>query len=264
MTTTKIWMPLYIADYLADTTRLTTEQHGADLLLIMDYWRNGAPPDDDHVLANITGLQVAAWKKHRAAMARMFQIEGGEWRHKRIDLELAAAESNAAKYAERAKKAAAKRWGKDETSNALGNASSMPQAIFDECTTPSSSSLSIPDGIDKNTVAISDSFAKFWDAYPKKVGKQAAEKAFAKVKRPAETLTLILKALAWQCASEQWQRDGGQYIPNPATYINQGRWDDEQPSEKDLQRQAPARTSRHSGFEKINYREGINADGTFA
>lgn len=137
MTSTKIWMPLYIADYLADTTRLTTEQHGAYLLLIMDYWRNGPLPDDDHALSNITRLAPPAWKKHRAALSRMFQIEGCEWRHKRIDEELAEAKSNAEKYAERAKKAAAKRWGKDAASNATGNASSIPQAMPDECTSPS-------------------------------------------------------------------------------------------------------------------------------
>lgn len=85
MSKTDIWMPLYIADYLADTTRLTTEQHGAYLLLIMDYWRNGPLPNDDAALANITRLSAAAWKKNRPAIARLFQIEADSWRHKRVD-----------------------------------------------------------------------------------------------------------------------------------------------------------------------------------
>ena len=85
MSKTDIWMPLYIADYLADTTRLTTEQHGAYLLLIMDYWRNGPLPNDDAALANITRLSAAAWKKNRQAIARMFQIDADSWNHKRVD-----------------------------------------------------------------------------------------------------------------------------------------------------------------------------------
>lgn len=124
-----------------------------------------------------------------------------------------------------------------------------------------------PEGNQKVTRAnradvTSDAFATFWNAYPKKVGRQAAEKAFARVKQPADKLALILKALAWQTVSEQWQRDGGQFIPNPATYINQGRWDDEQPTATSTT--SKAHTSRHSGFEKINYREGINDDGSFS
>ena len=82
------WMPLYIGDYLRDTTRLSTEQHGAYVLLIMDYWTNGPLPDNDASLAQVTRLQPAAWKKHRPAISRLFQIANGEWRHKRIDEEL--------------------------------------------------------------------------------------------------------------------------------------------------------------------------------
>jgi len=82
------WMPLYIADYLADTSRLTTEQHGAYLLMIMDYWRNGPLPDDDEALANITRLSLAAWKKNRPSLARLFKVADGEWRHSRIEREL--------------------------------------------------------------------------------------------------------------------------------------------------------------------------------
>lgn len=74
-----------------------------------------------------------------------------------------------------------------------------------------------------------EGFDEFWAVYPKKVGKQAALKAFQKVKEPMETL---LSALEWQKCSDQWSRDNGRYIPNPATWLNQNRWEDEIPNRK--------------------------------
>lgn len=67
-------------------------------------------------------------------------------------------------------------------------------------------------------------FDTFWSVYPKKVGKEAARKAFAKAKVPADRLISAVEA---QKNSEQWRKEGGRYIPNPATWLNQGRWDDE-------------------------------------
>ena len=61
-------------------------------------------------------------------------------------------------------------------------------------------------------------------AYPKKIGKAAAKKAFAKVKVNINTL---ISAVEQQKLSDQWRKDNGQYIPNPTTWLNQGRWDDE-------------------------------------
>ena len=87
------WMPFYIGDYLGDTQRLTTEQHGAYLLLILDYWRNGPAPDDEAVLMQITKLDKAGWKRCRPALSRLFQITNDEWKHKRIDKELAKAKA---------------------------------------------------------------------------------------------------------------------------------------------------------------------------
>ena len=63
----------------------------------MDYWTNGPLPDDDASLAQVTRMQLAAWKKSRPAIARLFQIADGEWRHKRIDEELAKASQFIAK-----------------------------------------------------------------------------------------------------------------------------------------------------------------------
>lgn len=72
-----------------------------------------------------------------------------------------------------------------------------------------------------------DVFDQFWKSYPKKVGKGAAQKAWSKIKEPVGTIDLILGALCWQRGCEQWKKDNGQFIPNPATYLNQRRWEDE-------------------------------------
>lgn len=119
------WMPLYVADYLADTARLSTEQHGAYMLIIMDYWRNGAPPDDASVLASITRLPAAGWKKHAPALRLFFSIEGGKWVHKRIESERSKASGISDKRTDAARKGAAKRWGK-RMQNAMPNG--MPNA----------------------------------------------------------------------------------------------------------------------------------------
>lgn len=70
-------------------------------------------------------------------------------------------------------------------------------------------------------------FADFWRAYPKKVGKPEALRAFAKLEPEQTLLDEMLRALAWQRESDGWRKDGGQYIPNPATWLNQARWTDE-------------------------------------
>ena len=72
-------------------------------------------------------------------------------------------------------------------------------------------------------------FDAFWKAYPKKVGKGAAQKAFGRLKVTDELLKTMLDAIEVQKRGEQWQKDGGQYIPNPSTWLNQRRWEDELP-----------------------------------
>ncbi len=73
-------------------------------------------------------------------------------------------------------------------------------------------------------------FDEFWKAYPNKTGKQAAVTAWRKAKTKPD-VAVILSAIEQQKRGPKWTKDGGQYIPNPATWINQGRWDD-QPVQK--------------------------------
>ena len=107
-------MPFYPADYLADTRRLTTEQHGAYLLLLLDSWVSGALPDDDAVLSRVAGLDAERWAQVRQVIARYFQIADGQWVHARIEREREHAQAHAQASSERAKKAAASRWGKKQ------------------------------------------------------------------------------------------------------------------------------------------------------
>jgi len=106
----RAWMPLYVADYLADTGHLSASEHGAYLLLIMHYWQNGGLPADDTRLMRLARMTPKEWKGSRDTIAGLF--EDG-WKHKRIDGELARAEELSNK-----RSAAAKQRGTKTQANA--------------------------------------------------------------------------------------------------------------------------------------------------
>ena len=82
-------------------------------------------------------------------------------------------------------------------------------------------------------------FDEFWKSYPKKVGKGAAEKAWSNAKINGHFLE-VMSSLEDQKQSIQWGKDGGQFIPNPATWINQRRWEDSLPKDGKAIEQTPS------------------------
>jgi predicted phage replisome organizer len=86
---------------------------------------------------------------------------------------------------------------------------------------------------DKRVTFYSSSFISFWKTYPNKVGKDAAWNAWKKRKGSLPDIDFILTAIEKQKKSAAWVKESGQYIPNPATWINQGRWMDEGKEIKD-------------------------------
>ena len=78
----------------------------------------------------------------------------------------------------------------------------------------------------KGTYICSNEFLKFYESYPRKVGKEPAWKAWKKRNGDRPDIETLLKILEEQKRSDQWQKEGGQFVPLPATWINQGRWDD--------------------------------------
>lgn len=65
-----------------------------------------------------------------------------------------------------------------------------------------------------------DLFRQFWQIYPRRVGKPAAEKKFNRLKKSEQM------AILDHLPKRQWPGDK-QYIPHPATFLNQRRWEDE-------------------------------------
>lgn len=83
------YMQLYVADYLADTMHLTTEEHGAYLLLIFNYWQTGKPIPMSR-LARITRLSNERWTDVERSLGEFFNERDNEWVHDRIERDLEA------------------------------------------------------------------------------------------------------------------------------------------------------------------------------
>lgn len=83
-------LPLFTDAYLADTTHLTTTEHGAYLLLLMTAWRTPGCclPDDDMMLARYAKMTRDKWKKIRPTLVQFFRVRDGQWHQARLQDEL--------------------------------------------------------------------------------------------------------------------------------------------------------------------------------
>ena len=81
-----IWMPFYVADYLADTMHLSPAEHGGYLMLILHYWKSGPIQNDDGRLAIISRMGDA-WSNASSTIKAFFEHQDGMLVHGRIDKE---------------------------------------------------------------------------------------------------------------------------------------------------------------------------------
>ncbi|MDI9418754.1 MAG: hypothetical protein QM399_01065 [Bacillota bacterium] len=70
-------------------------------------------------------------------------------------------------------------------------------------------------------------FDEFWAQYPKKRSKGQAERTWVKIKPDEQLFEAIMAGLERAKTSVEWQKDGGQYIPHPSTWLNAKGWEDE-------------------------------------
>lgn len=81
------YMQLYIADYLADTMHLSTEEHGAYLLLMFNYWQTGRAIPKNR-LAKIARVSDEKWSEIEETLSEFFECDDDSWVHLRIERDL--------------------------------------------------------------------------------------------------------------------------------------------------------------------------------
>jgi uncharacterized protein YdaU (DUF1376 family) len=209
-------------------TGLSLEAQAAYRNLLDELWlRDGLLPDDDRVLGNICG-DARRWDEVKAAVLAHFTRTAEGWRHPTHD------EVAAESQRRRDKQAAYRLRVGNMSGNGGGNTSGnkRPSPSPSPSPSPISGTVSsakdiVPSALTPTPSEDDGRFAQFWAAYPRKTGKAAALKSWTRLHPTAERLAQMLATLARQRAEPQWTKDAGQFIPHPATWLNQGRWDDE-------------------------------------
>ena len=86
-----------------------------------------------------------------------------------------------------------------------------------------------PPASERTKQVYSQDFERFWAAYPRKQSKNTAMKAWSRLKKAhiLPPLEELLEKIEAQARSPDWQKNAGQYIPLPATWLNGHRWLDE-------------------------------------
>lgn len=244
----------YTSDFLAGTILMTHEQRGKYILLLCLQRENGH-------LTESTMLHVCG-EYDEMIFAKFKQDENGLYYNERMEEE---AEKRTAYSASRSTNR--KNHLKNHMSNicnsydehmgngngnrnineniSIGNDNSTNMEVAAKAPQNNVKSTSKQSQTTANEVnAIEERFNRFWAAYPKKKDKSGARKAWAKLKPSEELMQTMLSSLERQKASPQWQKDDGQFIPYPSTWLNRRRWEDE--DETPPTKSAPARYSNYS------------------
>ncbi|MCL8342936.1 helix-turn-helix domain-containing protein [Pseudomonas mosselii] len=113
----------------------------------------------------------------------------------------------------------------ENAANPFGKGDEPPSEKAKGSNTPMSNTKRVKD-LPAPATGSDGAFEQFWKLYPKKKSRKDALKAWGKLNPDADLQAVMIAALANHCVSRDWTKDGGQYIPNPATWLNGERWHD--------------------------------------
>ena len=198
------------ADWLIGVMRLTNAQRGVYIHLLMLIYENGAPiKADEHELARACALSTPAFRRAFSALiaSNKFTITDGFVTNHRAKEECSEREN----YARTRRENAASGWQKRKGKQGKNKAHAMLEQSHTQSHTQFASLT--------EETARKRAFDRFWNVWPNRVGKPAAERSFAKVAGEVEAIIAGVAAYVRdKPADRPWL--------NPATFLNQRRWED--------------------------------------
>ena len=217
-------MPFFVGDYLSSrkVRMMTPAERGVYTHLLFQIWQDGPIQDDERTLVLLADCERSDFRKCWPAVSEMF-VKGADGLLRNEKLE--EVRESALRLKQNRSKAGSKGGSKTQA-KPKQESTSRPDQTIPLHSVPNQTKTEPPISPKGDDTG----FEEFWKAYPKgrKVGKQAAIRAWKKIK-PSQSLTdRIVKAITEQAANGHFQGSRGEdFIPLPATWLNQGRWDDE-------------------------------------
>jgi uncharacterized protein YdaU (DUF1376 family) len=207
-------MQLYVSDYLADTAHLTAQQHGAYMLLLMNYWQRGKALDNSNErLSHVARLSPEEWIDAKPTLEEFFIVEDNVWTHARVEDDLAKIREKSVKASFAGRRSVVARGLNERLTNAEQSLNHKEE-----------------DKEEDKDINKKELFVDFWNVYPIKVGKGAAQKAFEKAIRTTDADIIIKGALRYKSDPNRVQA----YTAHASTWLNAHRWLDEALPQRNL------------------------------
>jgi uncharacterized protein YdaU (DUF1376 family) len=217
------YMPFYVADYLADAAHLTTLEHGAYLLLIMNYWQRGEPlPDNDRKLSRIVGMLESEWVEVRESLSEFFTIIDGFWHHGRIDRELDKVRAKSEKARSAGKVSAERRFNDRSTDvqQPFNERSTSAEQTFNHTDTDTDTDTDTGKKDKKRTgVRVAekpdDVSQEVWDdfkALRAKLNAPLSVTALAGIRRESEKAGIPLEMAMQKCCERGWRGFNAEWV----------------------------------------------------
>ena len=238
-------MPFFVGDYLSSrkVRMMTPSERGIYTHLLFQIWQDGPIEDDERTLVLLADCDRSEFRKAWPVVSEMF-VKGKDELLRNDKLE--EVRESALRLKQNRSKAGSKGGSKTQA-KPKQESTSIPDQTIPLHSTPNQTKTEPP----ISPKGDGSGFEEFWKSYPsgRKVGKKAALRSWKKLKPSEKLCRKIVDSVRKQTASQHFEGSNGQsFIPNPSTWLNQGRWEDEisETAHEKLQREIVEASARRA------------------